>query len=216
MQSRKPSPALVVSIIALVAALGGSAVAAKVLITSSAQIKNGAVRGVDLRNGTITKKKLSAGTIRSLSGSSVAGSSVAADSSAAVEAHRLNGPDLPKGGSSSVAELALAPGTYAVFAKTTITPTFEDNGLLDTVLKDDKTIPASCTLDVGGTGDFAIAPLVTPGSGYPATLNAQLTRTLAAPATATLTCKADDVHWTAANTSIIAVRVGSTTRTETP
>ena len=38
MRSHKPSPALVVSIIALVVAMGGTAVAAKVLITSSAQI----------------------------------------------------------------------------------------------------------------------------------------------------------------------------------
>jgi hypothetical protein len=212
MQSRKPSPALVVSVIALVAALGGSAVAAKVLITSSAQIRDGSVRGVDLRNGTITKRKLASSALKGLSGSSIEGS----DTTQAIEAHRQQGPDLADGGSAAVAELALPAGTYAVFAKTTVTPYTSDAGLLDTLLKANKTIASECTLDVDGTGDFSIAPIVSPGSMNPATLNMQLTRTLNAPGTATLTCKTDQIHWNAANTSIIAMKVGSTARSETP
>jgi hypothetical protein len=210
MKSRKPSPALVVSVVALVAALGGTAVAAKVLITSSAQIADGAIRGADLRDGTITKKKLSPGAMRSLRGSSVG----TTDGSSALEAHRQQGPDLPNGGKAVIAELPLEPGTYAVFAKTTITPYIADRGLLDTVLKDDKTVAAECILDVGGTGDFVIAPIVSPGTANPATLNAQLTRTLGEAGKATLTCVGTDVHWNAANTSIIAIEVGSSTRTE--
>jgi hypothetical protein len=214
MQSRKPSPALVISIIALVAALSGTAVAARVLITSSAQIKNGAIHGVDLHNGTISKSKLTPATIRSLKG----GSGQAAPTDAqAIEAHRLNGPDVPAGGSSSVVELALGPGTYAVFAKATVTPYIQDNGLLDTLLKDNKTIAASCSLDVNGTGDFAIEPIVSFGSANPVTLNTQLTRTLDAPGRAILTCKAEKpVHWSGGNASIIAMKVGSTSRVETP
>lgn len=215
MQSHRPSPALVVSVIALIVALGGTAVAAKVLITSSAQIKNGAVTGLDIRNGTITKKKLSKGTVKSLTGSGTTGSSVVSpNGTQAIESHRQQGPDMPKGGSTTVASLPLGEGTYAVFAKTTITPYINDQGLLDTLFKDNKTLGAECTLDVNGTGDFAIEPVVSPGSANPATLNMQLTRTLDAPGTATLTCKVDTIHWNAANTSLIALRVGSTTRQE--
>lgn len=216
MQSRKPSPALVVSIVALVAALGGTAVAAKVLITGSAQIRNGAIRGVDLRNGTITRSKLSKGALGSLTGS-VTGSSVDTSGGArALEAHRQLGPELPGGGSATIVELALPAGTYAVFGKTTVTPYVTDRGLLDTILKQTKTYAAQCTLDVDGTGDFSIQPVVTPGSTYPTTLNTQLTRTLDSPGRATLTCRVDDIRWSAANTSIIALRVGGTSRTETP
>lgn len=214
MKTRKPSPALVVAIVALVAALSGTAVAAKVLITSSAQIKNGSIRGVDLRDGTITRRKLSSAAKQTLTGSSIGEPEGAGGE--ALEAHRQQGPDLPKGGKTVIAELPLDPGTYAVFAKTTITPYVTDRGLLDTLLKATKTIAAECVLDVGGTGDFAIAPIVSPGSTNPATLNTQLTRTLGEPAKATLTCTSEDIHWNAANTSIIAMKVGSSSRTETP
>jgi hypothetical protein len=209
MKHSKPSPALVVSIVALVVALGGTAVAAKVLITSSAQIKNRTISGLDLKNGTITKKQIANSTLQSLAGDA------SPNGTAAIEAHRLTGPDVPEGGSSPVLELALSPGVYAVFAKTTITPFITDDGLLDTLFKDDKTRAAECNLDVSGTGDFATAPIIGPGSSNPATLNMQATRSLDGPGKATLTCKAaPQAHWQGANTSIIALKVGSSTRTE--
>lgn len=209
MQLHKPSPALVVSIIALVTALSGTAIAAKLLITSSSQIKNRTVRGVDLRNGTITKRQIASSTLQSLAGTASPGGT------AAIESHRQTGPDVPDGGSQQIASLALAPGVYAVFAKTVITPFITDNGLLETLFKDDKTRAAECNLDVNGTGDFATAPIVGPGSTNTATLNLQATRTLDGPGTATLTCKtAPQAHWQASNTSIVALKVGSSTRTE--
>ena len=210
MQSRKPSPALVISIIALVAALGGTAVAAKVLISSSAQVKNRTLRGVDLKNGTITRKQIANSTLESLAGEA------SPNGTAAIEAHRLTGPDVPQGGSATVLELALAPGVYAVSAKTVITPFITDDGLLDTLFKDDKTRAAECSLDVSGTGDFATAQIIGPGSQNPVTMSLQATRTLDAPGKATLTCKAaPDAHWQASNASIIALKVASSTRTET-
>jgi hypothetical protein len=209
MQFRKPSPALVVSIIALVVALGGTAVAAKILITSSAQIKNRTISGQDLRDRTITKRQIANSTLQSLAGTA------SPSGTAAIEAHRLTGPDVPAGGPSPVLELALSPGVYAVFAKTTIMPFITDDGLLDTLFKDEKTRAAECSLEVSGTGDFATAPIIGPGSTNPATLNLQATRSLDGPGKATLTCKAaPDAHWQAANTSIIALKVGSSTRTE--
>lgn len=213
MQSRKPSPALVVSIVALIVAMGGTAVAAKVLITSSSQIKNKTIRGVDLKKGAITKTRLAKGIRDRLGGGTSA--PVGPGTTTASETHRQTGPDVVEGGPSLVAELPLQPGVYTVFAKTVITPFITDDGLLDTLLKDDKTRAAECTLDVNGTGDFATAAIISPGTTNAATLNTQLTRTIDSPGKATLTCQAaPQAHWQASNTSIIAVRVGGSTRTE--
>ena len=41
--SRRPSPAMIVAVVALLAALTGTATAASVLITKSSQIKNGVI-----------------------------------------------------------------------------------------------------------------------------------------------------------------------------
>jgi hypothetical protein len=51
---------------------------------------------------------------------------------------------------------------------------------------------------------------------HPVTLETQVTRTLDTPGKATLTCKVDTVHWSASNSSIVALKVGTTTRTEAP
>jgi hypothetical protein len=56
--SRRPSPALIVAVVALVAALTGTATAASVLITKSSQIKNGVITGKKLKKGTITADRL--------------------------------------------------------------------------------------------------------------------------------------------------------------
>jgi hypothetical protein len=67
MKLRRPSPALVISCIALVVACTGTAFAATLItsssqikngIVSSADIRNGAVQGTDIKNGTITQNKL--------------------------------------------------------------------------------------------------------------------------------------------------------------
>src|SRR4051794_41887701 len=87
---RKPSPALVVSIVALVMSCSGTAVAARYLITSSKQIKNGAVTGADVRNGSLTLKDLKAGGVPTAR---------APDPGAdAPEGHPKTGPRPPHGG----------------------------------------------------------------------------------------------------------------------
>jgi hypothetical protein len=48
---RRPSPALVVAIVALVVASAGSATAASVLITGSSQVERGSINSGDLANG---------------------------------------------------------------------------------------------------------------------------------------------------------------------
>ena len=54
---RRPSPALVVSVLALFVALGGTATAAGVLIKSSKQIKAGAIDASDLSAKARTQLK---------------------------------------------------------------------------------------------------------------------------------------------------------------
>jgi hypothetical protein len=211
MKLHRPSPAMVVSIIALIVALGGTAVATtKLLITSTSQVKDGVLTGKDLRDGSVASRDLS----RSLLVHVLQGPSSGSSDTSAVEAHRLTGPDVTKGGKAPVASLDLQPGVYAVFAKVNMTPNVTDQGLLDTLFKSNKTIIGSCTLDVAGTGDYTAGALVSPGSQNPLTLSTQVTRTLDQPATATLTCQADQVPWRAADASIIAMRVGNSTRTE--
>jgi hypothetical protein len=59
--ARRPSPALVVSVIALVVALGGTSYAAFTLPKNSVgtkQLKNGAVTDRKIKNGAVTKTKL--------------------------------------------------------------------------------------------------------------------------------------------------------------
>jgi hypothetical protein len=59
---RRPSPALVISVIALVVALGGTSYAAFSLPSNSVgakQLRNGAVTNAKIKNGAVTKAKLS-------------------------------------------------------------------------------------------------------------------------------------------------------------
>lgn len=53
LRDRRPSPAMIVACVALVFSLAGNAIAARVLITSSTQIKNGTVTGADVRNSSL-------------------------------------------------------------------------------------------------------------------------------------------------------------------
>jgi hypothetical protein len=67
MKFRRPSPAMIVACVALIAALSGGAYAAKKLkklpknIVSSKSIKNGAVTEPKLKNGAVTQAKLAPG-----------------------------------------------------------------------------------------------------------------------------------------------------------
>lgn len=62
----RPTPALVVALVALLLALSGSATAAIVMTGSS--IKDGTITGKDVKNRTLGSKKLSKKAISSLSG----------------------------------------------------------------------------------------------------------------------------------------------------
>lgn len=62
----RPSPAMVVAIVALIAGVSGGATAATLI--TGAQIKDGSVTGKDIKNGSITRRDLAPGTARGTQG----------------------------------------------------------------------------------------------------------------------------------------------------
>ena len=116
MKLRPPSPALAISIIALVAACTGSAVAATVI--TSKQIKNGTIQGLDIKNATISSNKLTQGTQNLLNKKSAA----ATGAHVAYEATRKAGPEAqPANVIVKVATLTVPAGAWVVQANTIMT-----------------------------------------------------------------------------------------------
>jgi hypothetical protein len=66
MSHHRPTPALVVALVALLLALSGSATAA--LVTTGSSIKDGTITGKDVKNRTLGSKELSKKAISSLTG----------------------------------------------------------------------------------------------------------------------------------------------------
>lgn len=210
---RRPSPSIVISCVALFIALGGTAIAAKTLITSSSQIKNGVVTGSDIRNGTIRGGDIANGTITASKLRSVVRGSSVAGGASAVEAVRKVGPALNQPGGATVATLrSLEPGTYAIFGKTTLSPNKEEQGLGE-LLRDDKSGTGHCVLNAGGDVDDAREAIAGPGTQQPSSLNLQLTRTIAAPTDVTLVCDSNQ-PFKASDTSIIAIKLASSSRVD--
>ena len=221
MRERRPSPALVVSIIALVMATAGTAAAAKVLITSSSQIKNNIVTTSDIKDGTIAGRDIKSG---SLDGSQIkagaielgklegsAREAITGAQTSATEVYRQVGPvDVPAAQSKRVATIAaLEPGVYAIFAKTILSVADQDTGLF----QQGQNASGTCTLDAAGDKDDARSVIAGPGFNAPTTMNLQITRSLGSPGAIALDCTVGERQWRASNTSIIAIRVAKAPRT---
>lgn len=215
MKSKRPSASLIVAIIALVVATAGTATAAsRYLITSSSQVKTGAINGTDIQNGSIKGGDIANGTITSSKLAASARLSASSGDSFATEAVRKNGPVVNPGGSQRVATLsALQPGTYVLQAKTTMSMSSNSDLGLGELLNQQKTVGAHCILDASGDQDDARAPIAVPYTKVPTTLYMQLTRTLGSAADISLLCDAP-AGWEAHDTSIIAIRVGGTARSD--
>ncbi|WP_372788167.1 hypothetical protein [Paraconexibacter sp.] len=235
MQNFRPSPALVVSIVALVVACAGTATAASVLITSSSQVKAGSLNGSDIKNSSLTGLDIKNKSLRGgdLSDNTVTGRQIRADTITAedlapavrntlrgegltaTEAVRRSGPEArPANVPATIGKLDLQPGTYLVLAKSTITADTTNFGLGE-LLRANKTGSAECVLEMAGEQDHARQAVITPGSVAPATLNMQFTRTVDAAAPVTLSCSVNDFQWRASDTSITAVKLSGTTRVDT-
>jgi len=223
MQVKRPSPALVISIIALCVALGGSATAATVLIKNSAQVRAGAINGsdiknrsiagIDLANGAVNATKIAKGTITNDNLSAGVRNQFSSQGFSATEVVRKAGPAQGPGVARVATLAALAPGTYAISAKTILAPNNPDRGILGEIDRDQKTIPGHCVLDAAGDRDDATGPIVLPFTNTPQTLNLQMTRTLASAADVTLTCDSS-IEFRASDTSIIALKLSGSSRTD--
>jgi hypothetical protein len=230
MRISRPSPALVVAIIALVVACAGTATAAGiVLIKNSSQVKAGALSGSDLATHTLKNAALANSAVdgRAIKSGSVTSSDLAKDVRSslagagttagftATESVRKDGPQVNQGGAAQVAKLTgLAPGTYLITVKTVVSGVQPPGaGLVTELLKPDKTAVAHCKLDAAGDADEGYAPIASPFSLTTDTMNLQLTRTLAAPADLVLTCDSN-IAWRAANTSIIALKLAGSSRVD--
>jgi hypothetical protein len=219
MRNRKPSPATVISLIALVISMAGTATAA-VLITSSSQIKDGAVTGRDVKDASLTAPDLKANAVDStkIKNGSIgladlegpARDALQASETQALEAFRKDGPSgQEKAKTARVATLAnIPPGTYAIFAKTIITPEPPEGGLFG----QGSTINGHCVLDAGGDKDDSRTFLGSPGALSPAAVNMQITRSFGSTGSASLDCDVNITKWKASDTSIIAIRVGKAPR----
>lgn len=205
---KRPSPSMTVALLALFVALAGTATAATLLITSSAQIKNGAVKRQDvaqntldsgrIRNRSLTLKDFAKSARRSLG------------SPLTVEAFRKVGPEgIADGANAVVAELKQLPaGAYAIFAKSTLFAPSNREGLLS----EGNSVAGFCQLDADGNVDDARSLIGGPGTNAPGTLNMQITRTLVRPTDIQVRCVAEGSDWRAADTSIIAIRISGAHR----
>ncbi|HEX8158324.1 MAG TPA: hypothetical protein VF526_13150 [Solirubrobacteraceae bacterium] len=221
MKLRRPSPALVISIVALVVACAGTAYAATIITSSdqikngviqSGDIKNGSVQNVDIRKSTITETRLSAGLLKRIDGGAAA--TRAAADSIAYEARRPSGPEgQPANVVIKVASLQVPAGAYLVTAKTVMTSLPEPQNPIQALLQDNLTQGGRCKLDAAGDGDEALQNVVINQRQTPATLTMQLTRTVGAPSEFTLECSAGEA-WRLSETSIIAVKLPSVLRAD--
>jgi hypothetical protein len=201
---RRPSPSLVISIIALVVATAGTATAAGVLIKNSSQVKAGAISGSDIKKNGITTAQLSKGLLALINTSGPV----------ATEAVRKTGPTVKNGGQALVVAMPNVPaGSYLFMAKMTMSPEIQDLGLGE-ILRQPKTGGGHCVLDAGGDVDDGRQAILSPESQTPSTLNMQLTRTLGKPSDVVLNCDAN-IGWHGNDASIIAIKLASTSRTDT-
>ena len=198
---------MTVALIALFVALGGSATAATFIITSSSQIKDGAVAKRDLAVGSVNSGRIANGAVRPVDLNGQLRSTLGAE---AYEVVRSAGPEnVGEGEKATVATMRdIAPGSYAFFAKTTLTSPSQDSGILEP----GDALGAHCQLEVEGDLDEARALIGSPGANSPGTLNLQLTRVLGEKGTAKLVCDVSNAPWRASDTSIIALPIPQTPR----
>jgi hypothetical protein len=215
MKLRTPSPALVISIVALCAALGGSAYAASQI--TSKNIKNGTIQNADIKNGTIQSGKLSKGLQNALSknsGASTSASSVAGAGGQAYEAVRKAGPEnVPANTIVTVETMTVPAGAYVITANTIMTAFTGTSNPLESLFGTNGSLTGTCTLDAGGVAANALQTIVIDNRQTPATLGMQETRTTGAPMDVKLNCSAT-IPWRASESSIIATKVAAITLTQ--
>lgn len=205
MKLRPPSPAVAISITALVIACTGSAVAATVI--TSSQIRNGTIQGVDIKKATINSSKLSKGTQNLINKKTAP----APTGRVAYEAIRKSGPEgVPANVIMRVATLTVPAGAYSVQANMVMTAFAGKTDPLSALLGANGSLGGTCSLDAGGPTHSSTGTIIVNDRQTPTTLSMQLTRTVGAPTDFSLNCSAN-APWRASETSIIATSVDSVT-----
>ena len=209
MKLRRPSPALVISIAALVAACAGSAVAAS-LITGS-QIKDGTIQNADIKKGTIRSTRLSKGLQNAILAKKAP---APATGRIAYEQVRKSGPEnQPAGTLERVTSVTVPAGAYTVTANSILTAFTGTSDIIESLLNINAALGATCILDFGGVQASSLQTIAINNRQSPATFGMQLTRTVSAPTEIVLKCIAP-IAWRASESSIIATKVDSVTLTE--
>jgi hypothetical protein len=212
MKLRTPSPALVISIIALCVALGGSAYAATQI--TSKQIKNGTIQNVDVKKGTLQSSTFSKGVQNLLKAKTGNSASSAATGHIAYEAVRKAGPENVAANTIvTAATLTVPAGAYVITANTVMTAFTGSTNPLEALFGTNGSLTGTCTLDAGGVMDTSLQTIAVNDRQTPATLGMQETRTVGAPMDIKLNCSAT-IPWRLSETSIIASKVDSITLTQ--
>jgi hypothetical protein len=227
---RRPAPATVVSVIALVAAAGGTSYAAPGLV-SSAKVKKGSITGKHVKDGSLGTIDLSPQAIAALRGATgpqgpkgetgakgdtgapgadgapgTPGAQGERGPSNAIEAYRNSGPaNVANGASAVVATLPnLGPGAYAVTGQAGIQ--LASGGSPSPSGGDIDAV--QCTLNFAGDTQQA-SGLARFSIVDSTTLTSTLTHTVPPGSiqSATLTCNAAVYRWSAVNTKIVAIRL---------
>lgn len=209
MKLRRPSPALVVSIVALVAACAGSAVAATVI--TGGMIKDGTIQNRDIRKSTIQSSRLSKGVQNILTKKSAA--SAASTGKIAYENVRKAGPEnQPANQMIRVTSLTVPPGAYVATANAVVTAFTGTSDIIESLLNINAVLGATCILDFGGVTASSLNTIAVNNRQSPATFGMQMTRTVATPTEIVLKCAAP-IGWRASESSIIATKVDSVIQT---
>jgi hypothetical protein len=177
----------VIATIALFIALGGTSVAAKKLVITGKNIKNNTVTSADIKNYSLRAKDLKKGLLKSSNATPLA--------SAAFQASRDAGPSgvAPSQNYTGVATLQIAPGAYVIFAK------------ID--LQSDQQDSSRCRLTAEASIDESNRGLRANGTGE--AHNLQLAHTFTQPGAVSLACRTSSGNWSASDTKILAIKVGS-------
>jgi len=206
MKLRRPSPALVISFVALVAACAGTAVAATVITTK--QIRNGTIQNIDIRNRTITSGKLSKGLQNQLKAKA---KPAAQPPKIAYEQVRKLGPvNAPANQLTKVTSLTVPAGAYVATANMIMTAFTGTTNILEALAGVNGSQGGTCILDFGGVTAASLQTIAINDRQTPATLGMQLSRTVGAPTEIILRCAAA-LPWTATESTIIATKVDSIT-----
>ena len=208
--TRLPSPAMVVAVGALALSVGGSVTAA-VLITSG-DIKDNTIRSADIRNETIKSRDIATGGV---TGADVKNHSLTpVDFSGSVQGPRgPRGPsnayeqrlsatvNVPSSEARTVTLANLPAGSYTIFGKALLGP----NG-------GSAFSSGQCTLTAGASSDLSYERL---SDGWFGHIDTSVVHTFTTTGTVTMNCSVFGQPWVlgGSNTSIVAIRVDTATKT---